>query len=109
MLRLNMIDRTDFSIAGLATLSGWGAASKLMAFWVAMGPWARLTLQSVLQGLITLLIGLGALTANHYWRRYLNKRAPISDAPGQTRFDVFDLFRRGISSLRKLKGSRKES
>lgn len=80
-LRLNMIDRSDFGIASLATLTGWGVATKIMALWAALGPWASLALQTVLQGLITLVIGLGAVAAQHYVRRYLHKRHPIKEEP----------------------------
>jgi hypothetical protein len=43
-----------------------------MAAWLAL-PFA---VQTLIQGLITIALGLGALAAQHFLRRYLNRRWP---------------------------------
>ena len=69
--RLKMIDRSDYGIATLAMLYGWGA-SYVFAAWLALPVWLR----SIFQALFTIGLGLGALTAQHFWRQYLNRRWP---------------------------------
>ena len=79
-LRLKMIDRSDYGIAALATVYGL-ATSYMAAAWLALPMWA----QSTLQTLFTLFLALGALTAQHFWRRYLRRRWPDKkDAPAET-------------------------
>lgn len=74
--RLKMIDRNDYGIATLATVYGWGVGY-LTALWLALPLWA----QTTVQGLVTIVLGIGALTAQHFWRRYLNRNWP---ADGQS-------------------------
>jgi hypothetical protein len=106
---LKMVDRSDYGIATVAAVYGWGT-SHMMAAWLALPMWA----QSALQTLFTLALGLGMLTAQHFWRRYLRRRWPDEDPPqgeipARARFDLFELFRRGMERLRKAKRRRKES
>jgi hypothetical protein len=104
--RLKMVDPREYKIAGLAMAFGWGA-KQLMAFWLAL-PWSA---QTVIQGLITFALGLGALIAQHFLRRYLNRNWPEQappqngssrqgEAPSRARVDLFDLFRRGMARIR---------
>jgi hypothetical protein len=68
---LKALDRSDYGIASVAAAYGW-ATSHLMVFWLALPSWA----QAAIQGMITILFGLGALTAQYFWRRYLRRRWP---------------------------------
>lgn len=70
-LRLRMIDRSDYTIASAAAFFGL-CAQQVMAAWLSL-PFA---VQTVIQGLITIALGLGALTAQHFLRRYLHRRWP---------------------------------
>jgi hypothetical protein len=66
-----MIDRSDYTIAGAAAFFGL-CVQQVMAAWLAL-PFA---VQTLIQGLITIALGLGALAAQHFLRRYLNRRWP---------------------------------
>jgi hypothetical protein len=113
-LRMRMIHPSDYKIAGVAMFFGL-CAQQVMAAWLAL-PWAA---QTFLQGLITLGIGACTLVVGHFLRRFLNRHWPI-EAPaqnvattrgaalGKARFDLFDLFRRGMSRLRRSKRRRQE-
>lgn len=70
-MHLPPIDNSDYWIAGLAMAQGW-AVGHATAIWLALPPWA----QTAIQGLVTILFGLGALTAQYFWRRYLRRRWP---------------------------------
>lgn len=73
-----MIDRSDYGIAIVAMVYGWGT-SLMLATWLALPGWA----QSTIQGLFTLMLGLGALTIQHFWRRYLQRRWPDQKPPAK--------------------------
>jgi|SRR5262245_790027 len=108
-LRLDMVDRSEYGIAGAAILSAWYAGAKL-ALWLVLHPWA----QKVSQVLFTLALAVATVTVQHYWHRYLHRRAPIEEPPqgeipARARFDLFELFRRGMARLRKAKRRRTES
>ena len=70
-LRLRMIDRSEYPIAALAAVSAWITATPIGA-WLALHPLAAY----VAQGLITIALGCGAVIAQHFVRRYLNRNWP---------------------------------
>lgn len=74
-LRLKMVDRSDYPIASLAMLLAW-AFSNPMGLWLTLHPSLRWTMQA----LGTLALGIGTLTAQHFWRRYMNRRWPAEKA-----------------------------
>ena len=76
MIDLRHLDPSDYKIAGLAMVFGWGA-KKLVAIWLAF-PWS---VQTVIQGLITFALGLGALIVQHFVSRYLNRYWPDNGQP----------------------------
>lgn len=82
-LRLRMIDRSEYPIAAMAAVSAWITATPIGA-WLALHPLAAY----VAQGLITIALGCGAVIAQHFVRRYLNRNWPHDAkddqvAPGQ--------------------------
>jgi len=80
------IDKDDYGIAALAVVYGW-AVSHMAAIWLALPMWA----QHLLQCVITLTFGLGALTAQHFWRRYLHRRWPNREQQDITTEDTHKL------------------
>jgi hypothetical protein len=109
-----MIDRSEYGIGCLAMLSAWYASTK-MALWLTLHPWAKTAGQT----LFTLALGLGLVTVQHFWRRYLKQRWP-EDGPAQdlspterkalsvARVLLSNLARRGVSRL-KARLQRKQS
>lgn len=82
-MHLPIIDRNDYGIAALATVQGWGI-SYLAAIWLALPIW----MQTIMQTLLTLVIGLGILTAQHFWRRHLHQRWPIKEEEEREKEDA---------------------
>lgn len=72
------VDQDEWGIAAAACVYGWGGGY-LAAIWLALPPLA----QFAIQGLITLALGIGALTAQHFWRRYLRRRWPDEPTSGE--------------------------
>lgn len=73
-LNLKMIDKSDYGIAALAAVSAW-AASVPMGTWLELHPLTK----TALQGTITIGLGLGAVVAQHFLRRYLRRNWPDSE------------------------------
>jgi Zn-dependent membrane protease YugP len=120
-LKLKMIDPSEYKIAGVVMLFGF-IAQQATAIWLAIS-WS---LQTVIQGMITIALGLAAVAAQHFFRRWLKRNWP-EDAkdeqvePAQTLKAVaaagvdwfkllrpvarplFDLIRNAISRLRRRK------
>jgi len=94
-LRLKMIDRSDYTIAGVAAACGWGA-KYLIALWLTPGALAHITIQ----GLVTITLGCGAVVVQHFLRRYLNRNWPDE---GPDCVDLFGLFRRGVSRIKAMR------
>ena len=95
-------------MVALAMTFGLGAKS-VMALWLAL-PWS---LQTVIQGLITLAFGLVTLVARHFLRRYINRNwpdeaRPQNEATGQARVNLFEFVRRRLR-LRAASRQRTES
>jgi hypothetical protein len=93
-VKLKMIDRSDFTIAGVATFCGFVAQQALGAY-LAL----PLSLQTLLQGLITIALGCCVVTTQHFLRRFLKRNWPEDGAPGMagpgpTLADWFGLARR---------------
>ncbi|HEU0176269.1 MAG TPA: hypothetical protein VFV58_18545 [Blastocatellia bacterium] len=121
-LNLRMIDRSDYTIAGVATFFGL-CVQQALAAWIAL----PMSIQTFLQGLITLTLGLAAVVAQHFLRRYLKRNFPDEAPPqngllpqgaatGRARYDwlgpvrrvarpMFDFIRGVISRLRRRKES----
>jgi hypothetical protein len=103
-LRLRMIDRSEYPIAALAAICAWAAANPVAA-WFALHPLTK----TLAQGLLTIALGCGAVAAQHFVRRFLNRNWPAEEPPRPPRGDLFDLFRRGLARLRKAKRPPAES
>jgi hypothetical protein len=69
-LKLKM-NPSDYKIAGVAMLFGF-VAQQATAIWLAI-PWS---LQTVIQGMITITLGLTAVAAQHFFRRWLKRNWP---------------------------------
>ena len=70
------LEKADYIIAGGAGLYGF-CVSHLASLLISL-PWAA---KATLQALFTLALSLGAITAQFYWRRYLQRREAEKEQP----------------------------
>lgn len=75
LLKPGMIDPTDYKIAGVATFFGFCAQQALAAY-LAL----PVSLQTLLQGVITIALGCCVVTTQHFLRRYLKRNFPEDGA-----------------------------